>query len=100
MPPRTHIQESGLHQPANAPVERVPLQFITTEAHEFEQLIVRDELGFENLATEGNVLTGTDGYAPFWISHDYAATRRRNARQEVWATGSAINHPRAPRIQE
>src|SRR5215813_5795818 len=77
VPPRTQIQESRLHEPANAPVEGVPLKFVTAETHEFEQLIVRDELRLENLAEEWNILTCADRYGPFWISHGYAATSRR-----------------------
>jgi len=38
----------------------MPLQFVTAEPHEIEQLIVCDELRLDNLTEEWNVLTGTD----------------------------------------
>jgi hypothetical protein len=53
------FQQSILDETADAPVERSIVEFVTSKSREVAQMVMRDELGVQDLKKHRNVLRGT-----------------------------------------
>ena len=63
------FQQAALYKPADAPVERGFLEFVTPYAHELEQLIMRYELRVQDLKQQRNIMPRTERNRPLLETH-------------------------------